>query len=242
MRKCYPVSLIRSCKLLLPAYFCLAGIQVHAAASVMRQSVSLYACGPFFSTPVYATALASFQPVSGLTASLINNKEVQLQWELSDEKNILHFEIQHSTNGRSFSAVGIVKFKLNTEGSKAAYTFLHTQPVSGKNYYRIKTVYLNRSSEQSVIVPIQYSTDEKDKKEAVVFPNPSANGIVYFSTTSSRSAQYQLYVFDLDGKLVRQKLIQSNQTTILQQLSKGTYLFEIFKNDERIDSGQLIVR
>lgn len=242
MRKCYSVSFIRSCKLLLPACLSFAGVQLYAGVFQMERSVSLYACGPFFRAPLYAPVPASLPPVSGLTASLINNKEVQLQWELADEKNILHFEIQHSTNGRSFSAVGIVKFKLNTEASKAAYTFLHTQPVSGKNYYRIKTVYLNRSAEQSVIVPIQYSTDEKDKKEAVVFPNPSANGIVYFSATSSRSAQYQLYVFDLDGKLVRQKLIQSNQTTILQQLSKGTYLFEVFKNDERIDSGQLIVR
>ncbi|MGV3767356.1 MAG: T9SS type A sorting domain-containing protein [Chitinophagaceae bacterium] len=227
---------------MLPACFCFAGLQLRAAAPQLKQSVSLYACGPFFTGPENHSVQVLLPPVTGLTASLVNNKEVQLQWELSDEKNILHFEIQHSTNGRSFSAVGIVKFKLNTEAEKAAYTFLHTQPVSGRNYYRIKTVYLNRSTEQSVIVPVQYSTDAKDRKEAVVFPNPSANGIVYFSTTSSRSAQYQLYVFDLDGKLVRQKLVQSNQTTILQQLSKGTYLFEIFKNDERIDSGQLIVR
>lgn len=214
--------------------FAMAGLTAYAGSPVFN-SVSLYACGPSF---------AEGPPVTNLTAAILNHKEIRLNWEISETRNILHFEVQHSTNGRSFSAIGIVKFKLNAESAKTDYQFQHIQPAPGKNFYRIKTIYLNRSTDQSITVPIVFSQDTADKndKEALVFPNPSENGIVYFSTKAKTISQYQLYVFDLDGKLVRQKLILSNQTTIIQQLTKGTYLFEIFRNDDRIDHGQLVVR
>ncbi len=49
-----------------------------------------------------------------------------------------------------------------------------------------------------------------------------------------------LFVFDLDGKLVRQALLDDNKMTI-SGLNKGEYLFSILKDDETLRSGKLSI-
>ena len=53
---------------------------------------------------------------------------------------------------------------------------------------------------------------------------------------------YQLYLFDIEGNLIKQANIRNKQTTVLNNLEKGTYVFEVFSDDERIENGQLFVR
>lgn len=235
MKKCYPeapaLCRLLTLFLLLPQ---LAAISVKAEKTHVCVSVSPYAYGHHFSSP------RPIPPVVNLTASIIQQKEIQLQWGITQPRDISHFEIQHSSNGRSFSSIGIVKLKLGSDAAELVYAFQHLRPVKGRNFYKIKTVFLNKTNEQSEIVPVIFSDIADSTREVKVFPNPS-KGTVYFSAESNEVAQYQLYLFDIEGKLLRQKMILANQTALISALQRGTYLFEIFKNDERIDRGQLIV-
>lgn len=72
---------------------------------------------------------------------------------------------------------------------------------------------------------------------------PNANHEVLFFSASGESGRvYQLYLFDLDGKLVKQVNIRNKQITVLNRIEKGNYLFEVFSDDERIENGQVIVK
>jgi hypothetical protein len=72
---------------------------------------------------------------------------------------------------------------------------------------------------------------------------PNANHEVLFFSASGESGRvYQLYLFDLDGKLVKQVNIRNKQVTVLNRIEKGNYLFEVFSDDERIENGQVIVK
>ncbi len=51
----------------------------------------------------------------------------------------------------------------------------------------------------------------------------------------------RLFLFDMDGKLVRQTNI-SDEKTASVRVDKGNYLFEIFNEDERIENGSIIVK
>jgi hypothetical protein len=72
---------------------------------------------------------------------------------------------------------------------------------------------------------------------------PSANQqVLFFSATGEAGKVYQLFVFDLDGKLVKQVNIRNKQTTVLNNIGKGDYLYEVFSDDDRIENGQLLVK
>ena len=72
---------------------------------------------------------------------------------------------------------------------------------------------------------------------------PDANQqVVFFSVRGEEGKVYQLYVFGLDGKLMRQAETRNKQTTILKGIQKGAYLFEVFSDDKRIGNGQIAIR
>jgi hypothetical protein len=66
--------------------------------------------------------------------------------------------------------------------------------------------------------------------------------VVFFSVRGSEGKVYQLYVFDVDGKLVRQAETRNKETIVLKGIDKGVYQFEVMSDDERIGNGQIAVR
>ncbi|HSB93624.1 MAG TPA: T9SS type A sorting domain-containing protein [Flavitalea sp.] len=64
---------------------------------------------------------------------------------------------------------------------------------------------------------------------------------VFFSASGPKQKFYQLYLFDLTGKLISQASIAHKQTTLVEMKTKGTYLFEVFSDDEKIESGEVLV-
>jgi hypothetical protein len=79
------------------------------------------------------------------------------------------------------------------------------------------------------------------KNKIKLYPNAS-HEVLFFSATGEEGKVYQLFLFDLDGKLVKQVNVLNKQTTVLNRIEKGNYLFEVFSNDERIENGQVIVK
>jgi hypothetical protein len=72
---------------------------------------------------------------------------------------------------------------------------------------------------------------------------PNANHqVLFFSASGEAGKVFQLFLFDIDGKLVKQVNIRNKQTTVLNRIEKGSYLFEVFSDDERIEHGQVIVK
>lgn len=72
---------------------------------------------------------------------------------------------------------------------------------------------------------------------------PSANQqVLFFSASGQDGRVFQLFLFDVEGKLIKQVNIRNKQTTVLNNIDKGNYLFEVFSDDERIENGQVIVK
>jgi hypothetical protein len=97
--------------------------------------------------------------------------------------------------------------------------------------------------------PADHGTDtivvskSQTSKKYKVKMYPSASSEVLFFTASGESGKvYQLFVFDLDGKLVKQTQIRNKETTMLANFIKGSYTFDVFSDDERIENGTMEVR
>jgi hypothetical protein len=101
---------------------------------------------------------------------------------------------------------------------------------------------------QSANSPFNFSSQtESDKKAWLkknnvvqISPNPSYNGTV---KVSSKTAQVlHFYIFDLEGTLVYQAVFKTRETKAISNLGKGTYMYNVFANDESIEEGKLIVK
>lgn len=79
------------------------------------------------------------------------------------------------------------------------------------------------------------------KHRIKLYPNAEQD-VLFFSVRGSEDKVYQFFLFDVNGNLVRQANIKGRQTTVIDNIEKGNYLFEVFSDDERIENGRVIIR
>ena len=72
-------------------------------------------------------------------------------------------------------------------------------------------------------------------------PNPTVNGTVSINSMINEG-KLQVYIFDLSGTLMHQLTLSDKEKYVLRNLKKGTYVYDVFKYDESIDSGRIIVK
>jgi hypothetical protein len=78
------------------------------------------------------------------------------------------------------------------------------------------------------------------KNVVTIDPNPSYNGTISVSTKAQ--SELHFYIFDLEGTLIYQAVIKDKQKKQISNLIKGTYLYNVFLNDESIEEGKLFVK
>ncbi|HXB93726.1 MAG TPA: T9SS type A sorting domain-containing protein [Puia sp.] len=89
---------------------------------------------------------------------------------------------------------------------------------------------------------IQVSKAQTSKKHKIRLYPDARQQVLFFSANGEDGKVYQLFLFDMDGRLVSQTRIRNRETTVLTNISEGNFLFEVFTDDERIENGQLTVR
>ena len=89
---------------------------------------------------------------------------------------------------------------------------------------------------------IQVSKAQTSKKHKIKLYPDARQQVLFFSASGEDGRVYQLFLFDMDGRLVSQTRIRNRETTVLTNISEGNFLFEVFTDDERIENGQLTVR
>ena len=89
---------------------------------------------------------------------------------------------------------------------------------------------------------IQVSKAQTSKKHKIRLYPDARQQVLFFSANGEDGKVYQLFLFDMDGRLVSQTQIRNKETTVLTHMSEGNFLFEVFTDDERIENGQLTVR
>ena len=72
-----------------------------------------------------------------------------------------------------------------------------------------------------------------------LYPNPSPDGTITVNSTVKE--QLHFYVFDLEGTLLHRITLKGKQQRTITNLERGTYIYDVFKNDESIEQGKIIV-
>lgn len=92
---------------------------------------------------------------------------------------------------------------------------------------------------QDSIVVVKMHTGGKCKIK--IYPN-ATHEVLFFTASGEENKVYQLFLFDVEGKLVKQTAVRNRQTGFLSKFTKGNYVYEVFSNDERIEDGSIVIK
>jgi hypothetical protein len=147
-----------------------------------------------------------------------HNQNDKLVWTTAEEKNMLGYEIQQSTDGEHFEAIGLVK-ATNQSGIQT-YTFANTN-VNGKVYYRLNLLEFNKNETSWVVV----LDDEALTTELSIYPNP-ANNVVNINIPSEKAIA-ELKIIDAAGRvLFEQKQVEHSIGVDVSTWPKGVYFIQ----------------
>jgi hypothetical protein len=110
--------------------------------------------------------------------------------------------------------------------------------VGGTKASTINTRKITPLKKDSILVKSALKNKDHDAR---LYPD-SSNQNLLFTTTGNKKKSYQLFVFDMDGKLINQTTLPGRQTELLTSIQKGSYLFEIFNDDRRLENGSIVVK
>jgi uncharacterized protein (DUF1501 family) len=144
--------------------------------------------------------------ITYLKANLQPSGIAEVLWETSSESNCKEFEVEHSTDSLFWSILGKVNGNGNSSTPKN-YTYLHTNPIVGKNFYRLWQIDLNGSRRQ--YGPVVLNVKDKAGFTVKNYPNPA---IFDFNVTITADKKQKALIqfFDAQGHLLMQDSIVIN--------------------------------
>lgn len=182
-------------------------------------------------------------PVTLYTMSAMQKgSDVEVAWQVTAESNLLRYDVEKSSDGRSFSKVGEVAAQNN--GQNTRYTFLDASVTNGTHYYRLKIVDRSTGGRYSAVVRV----DLAGKAGSVtVFPNPAAQKQITVQLSNMERGTYQLELYNSAGQPVYQQRIQHNGGslsrgfTLPAALTAGTYFVKV-RNENSSFTQPLLIR
>ena len=164
-------------------------------------------------------------PVELISFSVVNdNQNLDLIWQTASELNNHYFQVEHSTDARSFTPIGVVDGKGTTNESQN-YHYRHLAPRFGQNYYRLKQVDFDGTFAYSDLVNVNYKS-KGDIHPIVIYPNPVSDEL---SLTNISSGDLILEVFNVLGEFqFKAKLAEGqNKEFPTDHLMDGSYFIRI---------------
>ncbi|ULQ56171.1 T9SS type A sorting domain-containing protein [Flavihumibacter rivuli] len=163
------------------------------------------------------------------------NSGVDLSWSTAAELNNDKFTVERSADGVSFSAIGEVKGRGNSNVN-ATYAFRDQKPLNGVSYYRIRQTDLDGKESYSDVIKITISNGNAGGFR--VFPNPlNGNAQLVLENTAWTNKKVTVTVFNALGAIVRQEQVtfgaDSRARLDLSNLQGGSYFIRTQFNNQK---------
>jgi hypothetical protein len=163
-----------------------------------------------------------------------NNSTVKLEWKTGQEENNDFFEVQSSSDGINFVAIGRIE-------ANESHTYSYSCQCNGLiNYYRLKQVDLDGKYSMSEIIRV----NSENAFDLRIFPNPASGSDYSFSFYGTRHVL--LVVFDIHGQQLFSKTITFEEDNIVtandinSNLSPGIYYIHASSDGELINKKLII--
>jgi len=156
-------------------------------------------------------------PVSWLSFTAQKQEgKVLLNWSTASEQNARSFIVQHSIDASSWSNTGTVAAAGNSAAVQQ-YSFIHSNPVIGINYYRILQEDMDGKIAYSKVISLQYTSR---LRQIIVYPNPVKDGLLHLQLQQAAT----VFIYKNTGELVMSmQLPAGTQQLDMGRFAKGVY-------------------
>ena len=164
------------------------------------------------------------------TGNIVSHSTV-INWITSSEINNKEFDVQWSPDGINFITLGVVPSKGNSSVT-VGYSFTHTSPTDGVNFYRLKQLDLNGKVSYSKIITLKLNNPDE---EPFLYPNPANKSININLGSSVGHADVLLYNSDM--RLLRKlnlNIVGLTSNIDISKLLPGVYFIQVNKNEKKI--------
>lgn len=163
-----------------------------------------------------------------------NNNTAILQWSTATEQNTSHFEVERSNNGKDFSSIGKLAAAGNATTSNS-YTLPDLSPLSGINYYRLKTVDRDGKLDYSTVRILNFGSSYN----ILLYPNPTESEV----TVTGVENGMQVDLLNAEGYLTGSYPVNGNSLTIpVKSIASGLYILHIRSKESGVISTQKFLK
>jgi hypothetical protein len=152
-------------------------------------------------------------------ASLVDFKNVILQWEVANPELAVSFTVQRWNPLREWESLGII----NASAVQSKYQLTDLFPVIGENIYRL----LLYGKDNQLTVSANKKITLGSSPGFTVFPNPARNKIVVAGTFVAGD---KIRLTDLNGRLIKENVVPARSQVfpfMLPDLPAGVYMIQI---------------
>ncbi len=172
-----------------------------------------------------------FRASSPLPVSFLNikayqqNAGINVEWNVGAEVNVAGYDVEESTDGRTFTKSTTVTATGNNN-----YSWFDANVNSGDNFYRIKSTDRNGTVKYSLVVNVKLG---RGKNEFTVYPNPVKEGKLNLQLGNVDKGQYSLRLYNSIGQEVMSQTLThaggsaTQSITLAAGMAKGVYRLQI---------------
>lgn len=175
-----------------------------------------------FSTPLAVTLTRFEAAAEGRTSRVL--------WATSSEEGTTGFDVEWSADAKAWKSIGTQA----AAGRGNEYAMLHTAPAAGSNYYRLRTLSLDGTTQYSEVARVNHAALAA---RVAVGPNPATN-MLWFEGADGTTA----VITDAAGKEVARQAIAAGSTMNIQRFTAGMYTITLRDASGAVQLTQRIVK
>jgi hypothetical protein len=180
-------------------------------------------------TYTYCPQIVLAADISSFDANKINDATIDIKWITQNEKTNRNYEIQKSTDGKSFGSIAQFAATANsTQTGSYRYSYA-VQPADNNKtiLFRIKQIEPDGSVKYSVVDAVRLIT--KTNGQPAIYPNP-AKGAANLIFNNTQRSNWEVSVYTISGIKLRRYDFNNALTGKINtgnDLEKGVYMLRL---------------
>lgn len=177
-------------------------------------------------TYTYCPQIILAADITSFKASKVNDAVIDIKWITQNEKNNRKYELQKSTDGKTFR--GVAQFAA-TAAQTGSYSYSYAvQPTDNNKtvIFRIKQVEGSGTAKYSAVNAIKLSN--KTGTQPVIYPNP-AKGAANLLFSNTKRSNWEVSIYTVSGQLLKRYNFNNALTgkiNTTQEIEKGIYMVQ----------------
>jgi hypothetical protein len=189
----------------------------------------------------YCPQITLAADITSFTANKQNDAVIDIKWITQNEKNNRKYELQKSTDGKSF---GRITQHSATSSQTGSYSYSYKVEPADNNktlLFRLKQIEADGTSKYSLVHAVQLTNTMESK----MYPNP-AKGATNLVFNNTKRANWEVSVYSMSGRLLKQYNFNNALTGKINtagELETGVYMVKaVNKGTQEKCVQQLIIQ